>query len=108
LPADPGDVDPAPDGVDPPTARGDAADDGDDADDADGAEDAEDAAGADDEEAAGADAAVDDPEDDPHPAAAATAAPATAMPTSRRLREAEPAITKPLLLQCEPQTARTS
>jgi len=88
---DPGDVAPAPDGVDPPTARGDAADDGDEAEEAEDADEADGAAA--DDEAVGADAAVDDPEDDAHPAAAATAAPATAIPTSRRLREAEPAIT---------------
>jgi hypothetical protein len=87
-------VDPAPDGVGEVTACGDSAGDAEEPDAADEAADvAEDAAGADDEEAAGADAAVDDPEDDAHPAAAATATPAAAMPASRRLREAGPAIT---------------
>ena len=92
-PADPPDVDPAPDGVGEATACGDSAGDAGDAEEPDAADVAEDAAGADDEEAAGADAAVDDPEDDAHPAAAASATPAAAMPASRRLREAEPAIT---------------
>jgi hypothetical protein len=92
VPGDPGDVDPAPDGVGVPAARGDPAGDAEEADEAGETAADEDAAGPDDEEAAGADADVDDPEDDAHPAAAATAAPAATMPTSRRLREAEPAI----------------
>ena len=87
-PGDPGDVDPAPDGVGVPAARGDPAGDAEEADEVGEAAADVDAAGPDDEEAAGADAAVDDA----HPAAAATAAPAATMPTSRRLREAEPAI----------------
>jgi hypothetical protein len=95
---DPGEVDPAPDGVGVPTACGDA----DDADEAGEAAADEAAAGADDEEAAGADADVDDPEDDAHPAAAATAAPTATMPASRRLREAEPDISNHSFLTASP------